>query len=122
VCVFIYVCIYVCACINKYVHTHREIIVRVFQSVWRKLNPLREKNTFEVFGWDFLLDEEMNVWLIEVNTNPYIGCSSSILRNIFTGMLEGLARKCIDPYFPPPAGFEGDAVAEVEGMDLWDKV
>lgn len=39
----------------------REIVVLVFMSVWKKLNPLRERNTFEVFGWDFLLDEDMNV-------------------------------------------------------------
>mmetsp|Transcript_41586 Transcript_41586/g.131066 ORF Transcript_41586/g.131066 Transcript_41586/m.131066 type:complete len:94 (+) Transcript_41586:1-282(+) len=83
---------------------------------------MREKNTFEIFGWDFLLDEEMNVWLIEVNTNPYIGCSSQLLRTIFTGMLEGAVRKCIDPSFPPPSGRSMDEVEEVDGSDMWDKV
>lgn len=96
--------------------------MRVFQAVWKKLNPQREKNTFEVFGWDFLLDEEMSTWLIEVNTNPYIGCSSSLLRTIFTGMLEGAARRCIDPYFPPPPGMENFELPEVEGADLWERV
>ena len=83
---------------------------------------MREKNTFEIFGLDFLLDEEMNVWLIEVNTNPYIGCSSTILKSVFTGMLEGCARKVLDPNFPPPAGTDWPAVDDVEGGDLWDKV
>ena len=49
----------------------REVVVTVFMSVWKKLNPLRERNTFEVFGWDFLLDEEFRVWLIEV---LYVKC------------------------------------------------
>lgn len=34
------------------------------------LDPLRRANNFEVFGLDFMIDEEYNVWLIEVNTNP----------------------------------------------------
>mmetsp|Transcript_7688 Transcript_7688/g.18727 ORF Transcript_7688/g.18727 Transcript_7688/m.18727 type:complete len:160 (-) Transcript_7688:60-539(-) len=100
----------------------REVVVLIFQSVWRKINPNRERNTFEVFGLDFLLDEEMNVWLIEVNTNPYIGCSSSLLKSVFTGMLEGCARKCLDPNFPPPPGEDWPPVESVEGGDLWDKV
>ena len=44
----------------------REIVVTTLQGVWKKLNPNREKNTFEIFGWDFLIDEDLNVWLIEV--------------------------------------------------------
>ena len=59
-----------CAGVMKRIH---DIVTKLFLAVWRKLDPLREKNTFEIFGLDFLLDEEMNVWVIEVNTNPYIG-------------------------------------------------
>ena len=39
------------------------MLMMVWIQVWKKLDPLRERNTFEVFGWDFLLDEEMNVWV-----------------------------------------------------------
>ena len=28
------------------------------------------KNSFEFFGYDFMLDEDMRVWLIEVNSSP----------------------------------------------------
>jgi hypothetical protein len=30
-------------------------------------------------GYDFLIDEDCKVWLLEVNTNPYIGFSSTML-------------------------------------------
>mmetsp|Transcript_62438 Transcript_62438/g.149305 ORF Transcript_62438/g.149305 Transcript_62438/m.149305 type:complete len:555 (-) Transcript_62438:91-1755(-) len=100
----------------------REIIATTLQGVWKKLNPNREKNTFEIFGWDFLVDEDLNVWLIEVNTNPYIGCSSEILRTIFTGMLEGAIKKCIDPHFPPPEGESLRDIEEVDDSDLWHKI
>ena len=29
-----------------------------------------DKIYFEIFGLDFLIDKTLNVWLIEVNTNP----------------------------------------------------
>ena len=28
------------------------------------------KNQFEMFGYDFMIDEDLKVYLIEVNTNP----------------------------------------------------
>jgi tubulin monoglycylase TTLL3/8 len=28
------------------------------------------KNTLEVFGYDFMIDENYKVWLIEVNSSP----------------------------------------------------
>ena len=34
---------------------------------------------FELFGYDFLIDEDFRVWLIEVNTNPCLEESSPLL-------------------------------------------
>jgi hypothetical protein len=37
-------------------------------------------------------------------------------------MLEGCAKICLDPNFPPPPGTDWPEVEEVEYSDLWDKV
>lgn len=37
-----------------------------------RLNPSNKKYQFEIFGYDFMIDETMKPWLIEVNTNPCI--------------------------------------------------
>jgi D-alanine-D-alanine ligase-like ATP-grasp enzyme len=37
------------------------------------MNPNKRKNCFELFGFDFLLDEDFRLWLIEINTNPFLG-------------------------------------------------
>jgi D-alanine-D-alanine ligase-like ATP-grasp enzyme len=36
----------------------------------------------EIFGLDFMIDENFKVWLIEINTNPCLEISSNILQKI----------------------------------------
>jgi D-alanine-D-alanine ligase-like ATP-grasp enzyme len=47
--------------------------------VRKKLNHEDRKYCMEMFGYDFILDVDFNVWLIEVNTNPCIEESSPLL-------------------------------------------
>ena len=54
----------------------KDLIIDSFLSVRRKINPRKRKACFELFGFDFLIDEDFRTWLIEVNTNPYLGTPS----------------------------------------------
>ena len=58
----------------------KDIIIDCFLSVRHKMNPSNRKHCFEVFGFDFLLDEDLRLWLIEINTNPYLGVPSKDLK------------------------------------------
>jgi hypothetical protein len=40
------------------------------------LNKNNRNNCFELFGYDFLIDDDFRVWLIEINENPYLGLSN----------------------------------------------
>lgn len=51
----------------------KDIMIDSFLSVRKKMNPNNRKNVFELFGFDFLIDEDFRVWLIEINTNPFLG-------------------------------------------------
>ncbi len=57
-----------------------DIIIDTFLSVRRNLNPNNRSGTFELFGFDFLIDEDFRVWLIEVNTNPYLGMPNTYMK------------------------------------------
>lgn len=70
-----------------------------FQSVSKKLNPKKQKHCFELFGLDFMLDADMNVWLIEVNTNPDIEESSQLLKMLVPRMIDDCFKLTIDKVF-----------------------
>ena len=49
-----------------------------------------------------MIDEDFKVWLIEINSNPCLELSSSLLAKIIPTMLDNAFRIAIDPLFPPP--------------------
>ena len=58
-------------------------------SNFKKVGFEKNANCFELFGYDFILDADFNTWLIEVNTNPCIEESSSILKRLIPRMIAG---------------------------------
>jgi len=44
----------------------KDLIIDTILSVKKNMNPKRRKNIFELFGYDFLIDEDFRTWLLEV--------------------------------------------------------
>ena len=42
---------------------------------------------FELLGFDFMIDEDMRVWLIEVNINPALHSNCKVLRDVIPPMV-----------------------------------
>ena len=38
------------------------------------------KNSWELYGFDFMVDEDLNVWLIEINSSPSCDCSNVVTK------------------------------------------
>ena len=52
-----------------------------------------------MFGLDFMLDADLNCWLIEVNTNPFIEESSKLLEMLLPRMIDDMFKLTIDKVF-----------------------
>lgn len=71
------------------------------RAVESKLNPAGRRHCMEVFGYDFIIDEARNPWLIEVNTNPCLEESSALLRVLLPRMIDDCLKLTLDVVFPP---------------------
>lgn len=69
-------------------------------SVTNKL-ALQQKFTFELFGFDFMLDEQFRTYLIEANTNPCLEESCYLLKKLLPRMLDDMLNIVLDPVFNP---------------------
>lgn len=47
-------------------------------------------NSHELFGYDFVVDDSLNVWLIEVNCSPSLEHSTPVTGGMVTGMVNDL--------------------------------
>jgi tubulin monoglycylase TTLL3/8 len=70
-----------------------------YQAAEKKIDPYRRTNTFEIFGYDFMIDDECKLKLIEVNTNPSLEVCCPLLARIIPSMLDSVFRIAIDPIF-----------------------
>eukprot|EP01028_Stygiella_incarcerata_P010396 TRINITY_DN5363_c0_g1_i1.p1 TRINITY_DN5363_c0_g1~~TRINITY_DN5363_c0_g1_i1.p1 ORF type:complete len:477 (+),score=122.41 TRINITY_DN5363_c0_g1_i1:57-1433(+) len=69
----------------------------VFGRAWDAGLKRDAKRSFEVFGLDFMFDEDGVAWLLEVNTNPCLAESSPFVANALRNMLREVVRRWIDP-------------------------
>ncbi|KAF2761418.1 TTL-domain-containing protein [Pseudovirgaria hyperparasitica] len=56
-------------------------------------------NAFEMFGLDFMVDEDLNTWLLEVNAFPDFKQTGDDLKGIVEGFFEDVVDLAIKPFF-----------------------
>ena len=94
----------------------QKIVTDTIRATFHLLDTSRRINSYELFGYDFMFDREFRPYLIEVNSNPSLECSSSLLSKLFHDMLENTFAIAIDPLFPGPPGFTGRKA--ITGIDI----
>eukprot|EP01016_Furgasonia_blochmanni_P056509 TRINITY_DN9650_c0_g2_i1.p1 TRINITY_DN9650_c0_g2~~TRINITY_DN9650_c0_g2_i1.p1 ORF type:complete len:722 (-),score=158.27 TRINITY_DN9650_c0_g2_i1:154-2238(-) len=85
---------------TKIIGRIKELIKISMNAVRNKLNMNDRRHCFEIFGYDFIIDNDLNVWLIEVNTNPCIEESSPLLRRLIPRMIDDALKLTVDVIFP----------------------
>ena len=66
----------------------KKLIMDTIRATCYKLDPLRLANSFEIFGYDFMLDDQFKLSLIEVNTNPCLETESPLLARIIPELID----------------------------------
>jgi len=79
----------------------KDIIIDTFLCVKKKMNANNRENCFELFGFDFLLDEDFRIWLIEVNYNPFLGTPNEYMKGLVPRMIEDMLKIVLDPVLKP---------------------
>ena len=77
----------------------KEIVKITMKSAKDKINKNNRNFQFEIFGYDFMMDKDFNLFLIEINTNPGLEESSPWIKLIVPRMLDDALRLTIDQLF-----------------------
>ena len=72
------------------------------RACYKVLDPYKRSHSFEILGYDFMLDDNFKVYLIESNTNPCLETTCPILHKVITDLVDSGLRLALDPLFPPP--------------------
>ena len=72
----------------------KNIIICSFEAARHEMK--QRQNSFELFGYDVMIDENLNVYLIEVNSSPALDYSTKITEKLVKLMLEDLLQVVID--------------------------
>lgn len=79
----------------------KNLIIDTILSVKKQMVVGKKDYNFELFGYDFLVDEDLRVWLIECNTNPYLGVANDFIDETLPKLADDLLKIIVDPVFPP---------------------
>ena len=84
---------------EKMIERMKFLIQLSFKSVSKKLIKVSPVLCFEIFGYDFIVDNEFRPWILEINDNPGLCISSPVIEKIIPRMLDDAFRLTIDVVF-----------------------
>ena len=93
------------------------IVGLTMKSVKEKINKKNRNFCFEIFGYDFMMDINFNVYLLEINTNPGLEISSPWIKAIVPRMIDDALRLTMDEVFPPKYQFDKNSITELNYED-----
>mmetsp|Transcript_6421 Transcript_6421/g.5518 ORF Transcript_6421/g.5518 Transcript_6421/m.5518 type:complete len:137 (-) Transcript_6421:29-439(-) len=77
----------------------KKLVVLTFLSSRQNFCKNHKNSSFEIFGFDFIVDEKLKIWLLEVNTNPCFEESSQLLSELLPRMIDDALKLTIDVMF-----------------------
>ena len=78
-----------------------EIIKISTLAIKDKINKKKRMFSYVTLGYDFLIDSNLKVWLIEINKNSGLCESSNIIKMLIPRMIDDSLRLTVDDVFEP---------------------
>ena len=91
-----------------------------------RINFLNKKYCFEIFGYDFIIDEKFQPYLLEINTNPGLEISSPLIEELLPRMVDDALKLTVDKEFTKSYKYaEKESTFPVNGYEnsenMWEK-
>lgn len=106
----------------------REIVKTTFDATASILEKAKRHHNFELFGYDFMIDENRKVWLIEVNSVPSLSESNPYMSKFMSRALDDLMKLTIDKIYPSPSYVKEQQTSPYElpphrnDVNLWEPI
>ena len=91
---------------DNFVKAIKDIVIDVYLASKDELNKNNRTHWFEMLGFDFMIDEDFRVWLIEWNTNPYIGIVNEFIADLLPRMISEMLDIVLDTVYAPKHKYE----------------
>jgi len=80
---------------DKIVESIKTIVINSLESVQDNFESKRGA-PFEMFGYDIMIDDDFNCWLIEVNSSPAMDYSTHVTERLVKMVLEDTIKVVVD--------------------------
>lgn len=80
---------------DKIVDGIKNIVINSLESVQDNFE-MKKGMPFEMFGYDIMVDDDFNCWLIEVNSSPAMDYSTDVTERLVKMVLEDTVKVVID--------------------------
>ena len=84
---------------DELINDMKYLIKISMNSVGKKFLKNNNVLCFEVFGYDFIIDNDFKPWILEINSNPGLGISSPVIEKLVPRMFDDALRLTIDKIF-----------------------
>ena len=81
------------------VDNHQERALVTFKACSESIAKESREIGYELLGLDFMVDTDLNVYLIEVNTNPCLSTLTASQDNLIKKLVDDVLKLTVDPIF-----------------------
>lgn len=85
-----------------------ELIEISLNSIKSKINKKNSDTSFQILGYDFIIDKNFKTYILEVNDNPGLSFSSPLIEILIPRMLDDAFRLTLDKMFK--ANYSNDCI------------